>query len=75
MSRINYGKFLAWNALGGTLWATAFVVLGYLAGSQYKSIERYANDIGIGLLILIAAWLTGRRLLKRNPGTDASTNT
>jgi membrane-associated protein len=74
MSRINYGKFLAWNALGGTIWATAFVVLGYLAGSQYKSIESYANYIGIGLLILIAAWLTGRRLLKRNPGTDARTS-
>jgi undecaprenyl-diphosphatase len=57
MSRIGYGKFLAWNALGGALWASGFVVLGYLAGSQYKSIERYANYIGLGLLLVIAAFL------------------
>lgn len=55
MSRIRYGRFLAWNALGGALWASAFAILGYLAGSQYKQIERYANYIGIGLLIVIAA--------------------
>ncbi len=27
MSRIPYGTFLAWNAAGGALWATAFVLL------------------------------------------------
>jgi undecaprenyl-diphosphatase len=57
MSRISYGRFLAWNAIGGLLWATAFVILGYLAGSQYKQIEHYANYIGLGLLLLIAAVL------------------
>lgn len=57
MSRIGYGRFLAWNALGGITWASAFVVLGYLAGSQYKRIEQYANYIGIGLLVVLAALL------------------
>jgi membrane-associated protein len=57
MSRIGYARFLAWNAIGGAIWAAAFVVLGYLAGSQYKQIERYANYLGLGLLVLIAAVL------------------
>jgi membrane-associated protein len=61
MSRVPYARFLAWNALGGALWASAFVILGYLAGSQYKSIERYANYLGLGLLVLIASILVLRR--------------
>src|SRR5947199_7852615 len=53
MSRLPYGRFLAWNALGGLLWACAFTVLGYLAGSQYARIEHYANYVGLALLLAI----------------------
>lgn len=71
VSHLPYKRFLAWNALGGTLWATAFVLLGYLAGSQYKSIEKYANYIGIGLLAAIAAFFVYRyfRAKHRAPAT------
>jgi len=51
MSGLPYVKFVFWNALGGSIWATAFVLIGYIAGSQYKSVERYANWIGIALLV------------------------
>jgi len=57
MSRLHYGRFLAWNFLGGAVWATAFVILGYLAGSQYQRLERYANLIGLALLVAIVAFL------------------
>ncbi|HEX2903591.1 MAG TPA: DedA family protein [Jatrophihabitans sp.] len=57
MSRISYGRFLVWNALGGGIWAAGFVILGYLAGSQYQRIEHYANYIGLALLVGIAALL------------------
>jgi membrane-associated protein len=60
MGRMPYRKFLAWNALGGALWATGFVILGYLAGSQYKRIEKYANYIGIALLVAIVAFFVAR---------------
>ncbi|MCW2594451.1 MAG: hypothetical protein QOD59_93 [Mycobacterium sp.] len=74
MSRLPYSRFLAWNALGGLLWATAFTLLGYLAGSQYTRIERYANYIGVALLVLIAVvlWLRHRRN-KQAGDTTAST--
>jgi len=49
-------RFLPWNVLGGALWAAGFVVLGYLAGSQYKTIEHYANYLGLALLVAIAAF-------------------
>lgn len=60
MSHIHYGRFLTWNVLGGVVWATAFVILGYLAGSQYQQIEHYANYIGLALLVAIAAFLLVR---------------
>lgn len=65
MSRIRYGKFVAWNAAGGTLWASAFVILGYLAGSQYTRIEHYANYLGLGLLGAIAVFFYLRHRRKQ----------
>ncbi|HET6208952.1 MAG TPA: DedA family protein [Jatrophihabitans sp.] len=65
MSKVRYGRFLAWNAVGGALWASSFVVLGYLAGSQYRRIEHYANYIGLALLVGIAGFLYVRHRRQR----------
>jgi undecaprenyl-diphosphatase len=61
MSHMPYRKFVGWNVLGGALWASAFVILGYLAESQYKRIERYANYIGLALLVAIVIFFIVRR--------------
>ena len=53
MSGISYPKFLAWNAAGGILWATGFVLLGYAAGSQYQRLAHNATLFGLALLALI----------------------
>ncbi len=66
MSGVHYGKFLIWNVAGGALWAVAYVMIGYLAGSQYQRIEKYANYIGIGLLVIIAAVLFVRHRRARS---------
>jgi membrane-associated protein len=71
MSHIDYRRFLAWNALGGAVWATCFVVLGYLAGSQYTRIEHYANYIGLALLVLIAVALFLRHRRNAQHGKPA----
>src|ERR1700712_5667929 len=70
MSRVHYGKFLIWNALGGIIWGAAFTLLGYLAGSQYKRIEHYANLIGLGLLVLIAVLLFIRHRRAKQAGAS-----
>lgn len=72
MSRLHYGRFLAWNVLGGVLWATAFVVLGYLAGSQYQRLEHYANLIGLALLVAVVAFVVIRRRRGNKADTEAS---
>ena len=65
MSGMTYRRFLAWNVLGGTTWATAFVALGYLAGSQYQRAEHYANYVGLGLLAALLVFAVVRHRRKR----------
>ncbi len=68
MSGMTYRTFLPWNVLGGGAWATGFVVLGYLAGSQYPRFEKYANEVGLALLVAIAVglYLRHRRVTARS---------
>lgn len=66
VSRIPYGRFLAFNALGAVIWGGGCVVLGYLAG---KSFARVAHDVGLGsaalvgvvVVLALLAWHFGRR--------------
>ncbi|MEO7061662.1 MAG: DedA family protein [Lapillicoccus sp.] len=46
-----YRRFLPWNAAGGLVWGSTFVVLGYLAGNSYAAIEQ---KVGRGLAIAVA---------------------
>jgi len=75
MARMPYARrFLPWNVLGGALWAAGFVVLGYLAGSQYTTIEHYASYLGLALLVAIAAFFFLRhRREQRQDQQSAST--
>jgi membrane-associated protein len=53
-SRMPYGKFLAFNALGGIAWGATVVVLGYVAGASYKTIEsRFGTGSGVVVLALV----------------------
>lgn len=53
MSGMRYRTFLAFNAAGGALWATGFVVAGYAAGSSWRRVERVAGRASIVLLLLL----------------------
>lgn len=70
MARMPYVRtFLPWNVLGGALWASGFVLLGYLAGSQYQRIERYANYLALALLVAIVTYFVVRH--RRTERVDA----
>jgi membrane protein DedA with SNARE-associated domain len=51
MAKLPYRTFALWNAVGGGIWATGFVLAGFLAGASYKRVERY---LGRGALALTA---------------------
>jgi membrane protein DedA with SNARE-associated domain/membrane-associated phospholipid phosphatase len=64
MADMHYPTFLLFNALGGALWGTAFVVLGYFAGAAWKTVAGYASKVGFALLALIIIGLVLARLLR-----------
>ncbi len=64
MSEMHYPTFLLWNAIGGIVWGTAFVLLGFVAGASYRHVAGIASKVGFGLLALIVLWLVLSRLLR-----------
>jgi membrane-associated protein len=53
-SQMPYRRFLAWNAAGGIVWGSGFVILGYLAGESYHRIEKVAGrGLAIGLAVVV----------------------
>jgi membrane protein DedA with SNARE-associated domain len=59
-SRMPYRRFLAFNAAGGLVWGTGFVVLGFVTGNSYKAVEksvgRVAALVVLAVLVALAAW-------------------
>jgi membrane protein DedA with SNARE-associated domain len=51
-ARMPYLRFLRWNALGGVVWGTTFVVLGHVAGRSYQQLEQ---SVGRGTAVAAAA--------------------
>ena len=75
MARMPYRQFLAWNALGGSLFAGTVVLAGYTAGSQYARVAHLLGGAGLLLLAgltavaLIAAAVRARRTRNHPHGT------
>jgi len=61
-SRMPYRRFLAFNAAGGLVWGTGFVLLGFVAGDSYKAVERSVGRVAalVVLGILLAAIVVWR---------------
>src|SRR5437763_9484184 len=57
MSKMHYGRFLVFNVIGGALWATAFVLLGYFAGAAWHQVAGIASKAGLALLAIIVLGL------------------
>ncbi|MCU1601476.1 MAG: hypothetical protein JWO22_2185 [Frankiales bacterium] len=68
MAKLPYRTFFVYNALGGTLWAIACVLGGYLVG---EAIGQYVTSFGYGILaiavIAVTAYLVHRRRSRTAP--------
>lgn len=47
-----YPKFLAYNVVGGALWAVGLTVLGYFLGSAIPDVDRYLLPIVVAIVVL-----------------------
>ena len=67
--------FLAFNAAGGLIWATAFTLLGYLVGAGYRSVENIAgraSEVILALVIVaVIVFVIRRRRRERDPRPPA----
>jgi membrane protein DedA with SNARE-associated domain/membrane-associated phospholipid phosphatase len=70
MARLRYRKFLVYNAAGGAVWATGFVLLGYLAGAGWRRVEHLAGRASLLLLValvVVGAIVLGARWVAEHP--------
>jgi membrane protein DedA with SNARE-associated domain len=63
-SRMPYRRFLPANAVGALIWAPGFVLAGYLAGSSYRVVERWAGGATL-LVVFLTAAIAGTVALAR----------
>lgn len=59
MGRMEYRRFLLWNATGGLLWASTVILVGYAAGENYHHVEEVLGKSSWSLLALAAAASVG----------------
>ena len=64
VSRMRFGTFLFYNALGGAVWATAAVLVGYLLVGSLGLVERWLGKasllLGILAVLAVVLYLTYR---------------
>jgi len=66
MSGMRYRTFLTYNALGGIVWGTTFVLIGYAAGTSYAAVAKTAGTyalvvLGVVILAVVVYVLVRRR--------------
>lgn len=53
-SQMRYRRFVAFNALGGTVWGTGFTLLGFAAGASYEAVVGTAGrDTALVVLVVV----------------------
>jgi membrane-associated protein len=67
-----YPKFLAYNAAGGIVWGAGCVVLGYLAGNSYRTVEHaVGRGTAVAAAVIVVALVVGWRIRRhRRQGSE-----
>jgi membrane protein DedA with SNARE-associated domain len=76
-SKMHYPVFLRWNALGGIVWGTTFVLVGHAAGKSWQAVAHSASTglmIGVGVIVALAlvAWQVHEFRKRRREGREAT---
>jgi membrane protein DedA with SNARE-associated domain len=70
MSRMHWGTFLFYSVLGGAVWATAVVLVGYFFGESWDSAQGWSGRAPLLLVLVLGValgfyivyrWVTSRR--------------
>ncbi|NUR26178.1 MAG: DedA family protein [Catenulispora sp.] len=74
ISRLPYGRFLLFNALGGVVWGVGFTLLGYFAGAAYQRVEHVVGGVlaAVVAVVVIVALIVWRIRRDRADEDDES---
>lgn len=72
VSAMRYRTFALWNVLGGVVWATGFVLLGYFAGAGWHRVEHYASVASWIVVGVVVVGIAGLLYLKHRSEKKAS---
>jgi membrane protein DedA with SNARE-associated domain len=64
-ARMPYRRFLLGNVVGGTVWAVASTLLGYLAGDAWKRVERIQHIVGLVMSAAVVATIVALLVRRR----------
>jgi membrane protein DedA with SNARE-associated domain len=70
-SRMPFRRFLAYNAAGGLTWGVGSVLLGYLAGNSYTTIEKtFGRIAALAAAALVLAGILAWRIRRHRRDRD-----
>lgn len=69
-AKMPYIRFLRWNAVGGIVWGTLYVVLGHIAGKSYHELESKFGRGGaivtaVVIVVALIAWRVRKGIKER----------
>jgi membrane-associated protein len=69
-ARMPYRRFLAGNALAGVVWASASVLVGYVAGDAWQRVEHVQNVVALTAVVAVVIAFAVLKLRARRHGLD-----
>ena len=57
-SRMHFGSFILYTALGASIWVSILAGLGYFLGANQALVTRYYKEIYWALLVFGIVWIT-----------------
>ncbi len=52
LSRMHFGQFVLYTAMGAFLWNVVLALLGYLANGQKDMIEKYSHELSVAIMVI-----------------------
>lgn len=60
LSRVPFGAYMLFNALGEVLWTSSLISIGYIFGQMYMAVEGVFQKVGIAALIIVLVFVAFR---------------
>jgi membrane protein DedA with SNARE-associated domain len=74
MAKLPYRTFALWNAVGGTVWATGFVLAGFAAGASYRRVESYLGRGALAVTAVVVVVAVAVHVLRKRSASSSGSS-